>query len=157
MNEERESPAELLGNGKSFISLGMRGRSMEPLLHEGKSFVIIRPLSGKLKIGDLPLRLRYNGRYVLHRLVDEDEMYYYTRGDNCVKKERFLKKRIIGVVTEINRNGTWFPVTDRRYRAYVWLWMHSFPLRFLWYGLRNIAGRGLREVKEWESDEHEPS
>ncbi len=137
MNNGTDIPVELLRNGKSFISLGMHGKSMEPLLHEGESLVLIKPLDGPLKIGDLPLRLRKNGQYVLHRLVDEDDTYYYTRGDNCTKKERFLKKRIIGVVTDIYRNGKWFPVTDRRYLAYVWVWMHSFPIRSLWYRLRS--------------------
>ncbi len=142
MNNEADDPAELLKSGKSFVSLSMRGHSMEPLLHEGKSYVVIRPLESPLKKGDITLRLRKNGKYVLHRLVDEDDTYYYTRGDNCIKKERFLKKRIIGVVTEIYRDGKWFPVTDRRYRAYVWVWMHSFPLRMIWYRLRE----GLSEI-----------
>ncbi len=118
----------LLKSGKSVVT-GTSGRSMEPLLHEGETQVLIRPLTETPQPGDILLWWRWDDVLILHRLIGEDEERFLLRGDNCAKSNRARKDRIVGVVTDICRNGRWFSVKSRRYRAYVRFWMSTAPMR----------------------------
>ncbi len=123
-----EGVVALLKSGQSVIS-ETRGHSMEPLLREGRTKVLIRPIEHSPEPGDILLWWRWDDVLILHRLLSEDEERYYLRGDNCAKTNRARKDRVIGVVTDIYRNGRWFPVTNKRYQTYVRLWMGTAPMR----------------------------
>lgn len=112
------------------------GCSMEPLLYERKTYVILQPVTGDLKPGDLPIYQRPDGVYIIHRLIRQGEGWCYTRGDNCLHGEKIPRHWILGVVTQIQRNGKIIRVTDRGYRCYVRVWSLLWPLRKLWYLLR---------------------
>ncbi len=136
MSEGTGDLAEKLQAEKSVI-LSTRGRSMQPLIYEGKTKVLIEPLKDKPQKGDLLLWLRKDGTYVLHRMVGEDEKHYLLLGDNCIHVNHANKKRVIGIATSICRNGKWFSVTDRRYMMYVRIWTALFPFRkFLYWILK---------------------
>lgn len=116
-----------------------QGVSMRPLLYQGKTHVILSPLNRELKPGDLPIYLRPDGLYIIHRLIRIGEDYYYTRGDNCMHGEKIPKDWVIGEVTEIYRKGKNIPVTSRGYRIYVAVWNGVFPLRWVYYFARKCV------------------
>lgn len=130
------------------------GSSMEPLLYAHKTYVILEPVQGALKPGDLPIYQRPDGIYIIHRLIRQGETWCYTRGDNCLYGETIPKAWILGVVTQIQRNGKIIRVTDRTYRSYVRLWSVLWPLRNLWYRFRLLLralwqrSMGKRHEKE---------
>ncbi len=135
-DDSKSDLVHLLRSGHTVVS-DTHGHSMEPLLKEGRTKVAIKPLDRKPEIGDIVLWWRWDGVYMLHRMVDEDEERYILRGDNTIKTNRALKRRVIGIVTDIYRNGRWFPVTDKRYLLYVRIWMKLFPLRRCWMRFRH--------------------
>lgn len=117
---------------------------MLPLLIEGKSHVIIAPLSEPLRVGDLPIYLRQDGKYVIHRLIRIDEQHCFTRGDNCVTHEKVPHSWVLGKVIEINRRGKTFPVTAWGYRVYSRIWHFLFPARKLIFKVKKILKRIFR-------------
>lgn len=135
MNIHQTDIAEELRAGR-VVSTETHGISMRPLLTEGKTVVVIEPLRRALTVGELPVFLRADGKYVIHRVIGMDEKNYYTRGDNCLSFETVPKEQMLGVVAEIYRNGRMLRVTDRRYRLYVAFWQAMTPLRLGWKRLR---------------------
>lgn len=121
------------------------GVSMEPLLYDKKkkngTHVRICPVKRQLLVGELPIYLRPEGQYVIHRVVGvkqekTGELYYLTRGDNCINTEQIPEEWVLGVVTEIYRKGKTIRVTDKGYRFYVTVWSLNYPLRRLWCRIR---------------------
>ena len=109
------------------------GDSMMPLIRQDKDLLIIkkRP-KGRLKKYDIPLYRRDSGQYVLHRILQVRPHDYVICGDNRWRKEYGITDRhIIGVLSEVVRNGKSIPVTDLRFRLYTHLWCDFFPVRAL--------------------------
>lgn len=75
------------------------GDSMEPLLHNRKSTVVIEKKRRSLKQYDVVLYRRPTGEYVLHRIVKVLDGKYLIRGDNRIWKETVPEEWIIGVMT----------------------------------------------------------
>ncbi len=151
MSDQAQDLTRRLQNGQSVVS-GTKGRSMEPLLKQGQTKVIIRPLEDRPQKGDILLFLRRDGKFILHRMIGETQRQYLLRGDHEVFVNRANKRRILGVVSEIYRKGRWFSVTDLRYRIYVRVWMALFPIRRSWYRLKEkIQGMGSRKVSDKKS------
>lgn len=119
------------------------GTSMEPLLYDHDTWVIIQPLERPLKKGDVPIFQRADGCYVIHRVVgvDADDGVYYTRGDNCIDGETVPFGQMLGVVTEINRHGRVIRPSDWPYRCYAAFWV---PLRRFY----RRARRRLRRMRK---------
>ena len=124
-------------SGKPVLSI-THGNSMEPLLYDKDTTVVIVKADKPLKNGDLPLYKRPSGQFVMHRIIKADSEYYYTRGDNRTGLEKVPKSWVLGLVTEINRHGKHISVTDKSYRCYVRLWGLCYPFR--WLGMK-IRGR----------------
>lgn len=135
MNDGKLTIAECLRDGKPVCAYTV-GKSMQPLLYEGSTHVIARPAAHTLKKGELPIYLRPDGKYVIHRIISADEDSYFTRGDNCLSGEKIPHEWVIGVVEEIYRGGRYIKVTSPGYRLYVRLWCISYPARALFYRLR---------------------
>ena len=141
---------EQLDKGKPVITY-TSGRSMEPLLYEHETYVVIQSIpmlvgkKAELRIGELPIYLRPDGKYVIHRIIAITEDCYITRGDHCITSEKVPKEWVLGVVRQINRKGHLIQVTDRGYRLYVWFWIVNYPLRWCWFQLKR-AGRKLFAV-----------
>lgn len=94
------------------------GDSMYPLIHEG-DLLVIRAVTEPLKKHDIPLFKRDNGQYVLHRIIQVRKNDYLICGDNRYAVEAGITDRhMIGVLTEIIRNGKTISVRDRRYLFY---------------------------------------
>ena len=75
------------------------GDSMEPLLHNRKSTVVIEKVSGTLKKYDVALYRRPGGEYVLHRVLKVRSSDYLICGDNRTYREPVPKEWILGVMT----------------------------------------------------------
>ncbi len=144
---ERTGIAEELkrGNTITYFTIGV---SMRPLLIERKTHVYIEPL----KIdddenlserppadNDIILYVRKNGTYVLHRLIKQDERYYYMRGDNTFGLEPILKEQAIGRVKRIFRKGRYIEVESNKwYNFYVWMWRINYPIRLLLFKGKSV-------------------
>ncbi len=130
------------------------GSSMRPLIWGGRHCVAVVPLDGAPEVGDLIMFAQPRaGREIniVHRVVevgqDGDGPVYVTRGDNCFGTESVRQADIIGRVVEVHRTGGYrpwyaigakkFSVTDTAYHRYVRVWTALWPVRQLYYRLRD--------------------
>ena len=88
------------------------GDSMEPLL-QPRDLLIIKPVTGRLQKGDIPLYRRDSGQVVLHRIVDIRRDGYVMCGDNRTEPEfGITDQHIIGKLDGIIRNGKTLTVEE---------------------------------------------
>lgn len=155
MNKETIGIKDELKAGRPVIVF-TSGVSMEPLLHDkmkkNATHVLIEPSNGVCEVGDMPLVLLKDGRYIIHRIVrvdkKEDTFYYQTRGDNCIGSEYVSQREVLGVVKEIYRkNGSTIKMTDKSYQCYMKLWMRIYPIRRICMRGRAFLGRLYRKLK----------
>ena len=103
---------------KGFLIYTSVGDSMNPLIREG-DLLVIRAVKGRLKKYDIPLYKRDSGQFVLHRIIKVRDGDYLICGDNRHYVESGITDRhIIGVLTEIIRDGETISVYDKRYTFY---------------------------------------
>ncbi len=77
-----------------------RGTSMLPMLRDGIDTVVIVKANAPLKTGDVPLYIRENGEYVLHRIIKVRKDGYVLRGDNqTVSEYPICENQIAGILT----------------------------------------------------------
>jgi signal peptidase I len=122
-----------------------KGRSMEPLFHQGRDIVIISPPNGRLKPMDVAL-YRRGKAYVLHRVIEVTEDGYLIRGDNTYALERVPEEAVIGVLTGFKRKGKDYSVEDAGYLRYVRFWCAVYPVRRVCVGALRRVKRVLRPV-----------
>ena len=135
------------GNTVTYYTVGV---SMQPLLSERETIVVIAPKTAKKN--DIVLYIRENGQYVLHRLKNEDNDFYYMRGDNTYPLERVEKSQAIGVVTHIHRKGRVIDVeASKGYKLYVLFWNFIYPVRLLLWKCKLFAIRAVRRIKKYIS------
>ncbi len=143
MNNEQSRLVGELRAGRAVASQTF-GDSMQPLLYQGETTVLVVPVTGRLKRNDLPLYRRPTGQLVMHRIIRVEKDGYRTRGDNRTGLESVPEAWVIGVVSEITRRGRVIPVTARGYRAYVHAWNLIYPLRWGSCKLRAVV-RGMKK------------
>ena len=135
------SPLEQeIASGKPVVTTTF-GNSMEPLLYNRSTRVVICKSEGELRKNDLPVYKRPTGQFVMHRIMKKDEKFYYTRGDNRVGLERVPKEWVLGVVTEIYRKKKHFSVKNIVYRCYVVFWNSIYPLRWAWHQIKRVMDK----------------
>lgn len=144
MNKEKTTIFEQLKLGKPVIVF-TKGASMEPLLREGKTHVLIEPLEREAKQDDLPIYVRADGKYVIHRIIGMDECFYYIRGDNCIGIEKVQKDAVLGIVKKIYYGEKGMDVTNTGYRLYVAIWRITAPVRIRFYKLRARIWKYVRK------------
>lgn len=142
---KRTIEQELELNGRCVIQTV--GVSMEPLLHNRKSTVVIEKVKFPLKKYDVVLFRRPTEEYVLHRVIKAAGDVYIIQGDNCIGKETVPKKRIVGVMTGYyeDENNNYISCEDERYRHY--LKVLRFRRRRM--KLKNILNRVYRKVSSY--------
>lgn len=119
------------------VTLTPYGNSMLPMLVGGKDTVTISKIKNKLKKYDLPLYVRNNGEYVIHRIVGIKNGCYLCTGDNMFSYECDIKdSMLIGVVTSFTHNGKHYRTDCLSYRIYCVIWDRS---RFLRRCIRKLA------------------
>lgn len=134
---DRQTIEQQLREGH-LVSVATKGVSMQPLLYTGRSHVILAPVKGPLRRGDLPLFRTPDGTYIIHRIIRCGPDCYYTRGDNCYTMEKVSPPWVLGVVVEIYRKGRCIPVSHPLYRLYAFVWPLLFPVR---YALMRVKGQ----------------
>lgn len=125
------------------FKIPITGTSMNPLLIEGRDYVIIKKPEGSLNIGDIPLYRRDTGTFVLHRVVDIKNNEYILSGDNQFLLEKGITdKHVIGVVCSICRDGKLFDVDDSEFAKYKKKYVKNartrYPIRRLRYRLYRL-------------------
>ena len=119
---------EKLSSGGT-IQIPITGTSMLPLLVQGRDSVILSPAS-QLKVNDIIFYKRDDGHFVLHRIIGNDDKGYILCGDNqWVKEYGITPKHIIGVVTEIIRDGVNININDKEYIKYCNRWAMTMAFR----------------------------
>ena len=140
---------ERLSAGEN-VQFSPRGTSMLPMLKQGRDSVILSPVTGCLRRGDLPLYQRKNGQYVLHRVISVGEKYICC-GDHQVEPEYGIEhEQIIAVVSSFTRKGKRVSVDAPGYRAYCCLWMAIRPLRCAWRKGKGLLKRIARRCMKRE-------
>ena len=109
-----------------YIVYTNKGDSMMPLLRQDRDLLVIRAVTAPLKKNDVVLFKRENGAYVLHRIIKVCGMgMYRICGDNRDYAEPVPEEWIIGILTEIIRDGQHITMQDPSYLQY----MKKLPAR----------------------------
>ena len=130
---------ELAMHGHSFFQTV--GDSMEPLLHNRKSTVVIQAKKGRLKPYDVALFRRPTGKYVLHRVIKVFNDAYLICGDNRVWREIVPEAWVIGVMIGYyeDEENVYISCDSENYRCYLKtlhlrypvLWIKALPMRLI--------------------------
>lgn len=121
------------------------GVSMYPMLRNRKDTVIVTPCRGRLKKYDVPLYKR-GDKYVLHRIIKVLPDSYVIRGDNCMLSEHGITDRdIIGVLTGFYRGKKQVRMDGAAYKLYVRLCIATYPIRYIYCRLKQIARKLLQK------------
>lgn len=123
------------------------GISMLPLLRQGRDlFVVEKWGPGRFQVGDVVLYRRPPDKYVLHRIVQVRVADYVILGDNSVNREYGITDDdILGVMTGFVRKGKPYSVTEKKYRLYTFLILHTIGLRIF---LKRISWRVKAGIKK---------
>lgn len=123
-----------------YIVYTNKGDSMMPLLRQDRDLLVIRAVTAPLKKNDVVLFKRENGAYVLHRIIKVCGMgMYRVCGDNRDYAEPVPEEWIIGILTEIIRDGQHITMQDPSYLQY----MKKLPARRFRLRLRHY----LKKIK----------
>lgn len=98
------------------------GDSMEPLLHNRKSTVVIKRKTGPLKRYDVALYRRpHKKEYVLHRVVKVLGDGYLIRGDNRIWREKVPEEWVVGVMAGYfaDEKNEYISCENTAYRKYL--------------------------------------
>lgn len=113
------------------VKLKVTGNSMYPLLRNRIDDILLTK-PDKLRRLDVPLYIRENGQYVLHRIVKKGEEGFYLAGDNETKPEYPVnEKQVIAVLKGIYRKGRFIPCSLFLYRLYSFTWVLILPFRHI--------------------------
>lgn len=137
---------QTLQNGGEVI-LTVTGISMLPLLRPGRDKVCLERPPGYLKKYAIPLFVRQDGRYVLHRIVSVKPEGYEMLGDNQWRKEYpVLHTQVLGVVTGFFRNDRYISCDNPCYLLYCRIWCFFYPIRQLYLKSRHFSVRFIRLI-----------
>ena len=122
--------AELTKQGTD-VTLTVTGNSMKPMLtHLRDSVLLTKCNPDKLKVGDITLYKRENGRYILHRILKVHEDTFDFAGDHQIELETGIKKsQVLCVVKGFTHKGKFHSCKELKYRLYALVWRALFPFR----------------------------
>jgi hypothetical protein len=128
------------------VTFMVTGNSMRPLLrHRRDKVCVVKPRETLLKKYDIPLFVRQDGKYILHRITSVKPAGYVVVGDNQEAKEYpVLHAQVIGVVKGIWRGEKYISCEDFRYRAYCRLWVFAYPFRRLYFKAKRFCVKAIR-------------
>ena len=133
---------EVIESGGEF-ELYPRGRSMLPLIHEGRDSVMLVAPQTELRSGDIAFYKRDDGRFVLHRVMSVQNGTYTMCGDNQTWLEEGIRRdQIIAVVSSMKLDGKKVTPDDEKYQKWLKKWMNMPYRRFrlkLTAGLRKLG------------------
>ena len=121
------------------------GRSMRPLIRQGKDIIVVTKPSGSLEKYDVIL-YKVKNEYLLHRILEVHDGYYTVAGDNNTFLEKVTDEQIIGVMTAFKRGGKEYDLNSRKYRFYTKYWCGRFKLKCAVLKPPRAVRRGLSRV-----------
>lgn len=122
---------ELIDVGQS-VKITITGNSMLPLLRHEKDQVALSSFDGNISKGDLVLIRRFNGAYVLHRIIsiNFETKSFCIVGDAQSDLEGPLSyDQIVAVVSAIYRGNKRIGVQNLFYKGFVWFWFKLIRYR----------------------------
>ena len=128
----------LADSGEAFVRA--TGTSMMPLLHHLRDGVTIVP-PDRIRLGDIVLFDRKNGRHALHRVVCLGRDTFSMAGDAQWHVETGLpRSQIVGVASIIHRDGKSIPASGFPMRAYaIAAACLTYPRVCLWRAVRPVV------------------
>ncbi len=130
------------------LVLPNKGTSMMPLLRENRDLMVIEKKGPERCRKYDAVLFKRSGQYVLHRILEVRDQDYYIVGDNCRKGDYVRDEQILGVLTQVVRDGKTINRDDPAYQLYVHLWCDAFPLRVGILSLRRGIMRTGSKVKK---------
>lgn len=138
---------EQIDSGKTVI-FSPRGTSMLPLIRPSVDRVMLKKAPEKLKKYDVPLYLRENGQFVLHRVVGFDGNGYVMCGDNQYKREYGITDgQILAIACGVYRENDFVPFDGKKYISYCKKQVAKKRIYGEYMRLRSFAGRIKRKIK----------
>ena len=120
---------ELTEQGRE-VRLPIAGGSMVPFLVHNRDSVLLRKPDRPLKVGDIVLYQRRDGRYVLHRIRRIRQEGYYLIGDAQRETEGPLdREQIFALVIGACRKGRQIGPGDFWWEFFARVWIRMVPLR----------------------------
>ena len=128
------------------VKFSPKGISMLPMLRQGRDSVVLAKPPERLRKYDVPLYVRPDGKYLLHRVIAVEQDNRYTcMGDNLFEREEgILHSEVIAVVVAFTRDSKMIPVSRLSYRLYCRFWYAVKPFRRLLRGVKNRLSRLFR-------------
>ena len=146
MNSNSDYKTELEKNGA--IAFVPGGNSMWPTLKNRGQSVIVKKKSERLKKFDVALYQRYNGAFVLHRVIEPVKDGYIICGDSQFTLENVKEEQVFGVMEGFYRGKKYIVCTDKKYCKEVERWYkrknwRKFRLKcfFFWQRVKNKLRR----------------
>lgn len=122
------------------------GRSMLPLLKEGRDRIVITRFSGCVRRGDVLLYRRADGVLVLHRAMRVLPEGCDCTGDAQTGHEIVHYPQVLGVLTGFFRKEKYVSVTACAYRLYMLFWGNRRILRKFVFFVRRIFCAACRRL-----------
>lgn len=118
----------MLQSGHS-VTMRAKGNSMFPFIRSERDSVVLQRKQ-EIAVGSIVLARLQNGSYVLHRVYRLEKEAVVLMGDgNLYATERCRRNEVVGVVTQIIRDGGQVDCTSRRERFKAWGWRKLLPVR----------------------------
>ncbi len=128
---------EIVSAGGS-VRLDVKGNSMMPLLRSERDAVLLKK-ADDVKLYDVVLFRKKNGRYALHRIVDIKNDTFTIIGDNQYSFDYSIDKAsLIAKAVEFHRGSK--RISEKASRRFGAAWHFIYPVR-------NFAGKGFRWIK----------
>lgn len=129
--------AECISRGQT-VELRVRGYSMRPYIEHERDIVVLSPITGPLRIGDVILAQVGQGLYALHRIIRLSGDCITMKGDgNIGAVEQVRASDVIALAIGFKRKGrTVVESTDQlKWRIYSYIWPRLCPLRRILLGV----------------------
>lgn len=114
------------------FSVPVKGVSMLPFLREDRDRVIMKKYYNQnLKKGDVLLFQRFNGDFVLHRIMEINEGIIVMLGDNQLSPELISVDQVRAIAIKAVRKGREITPADWTWRFFSMYWRRWIFLRRL--------------------------
>lgn len=118
----------MLQSGHS-VTMRAKGNSMFPFIRSERDSVVLERKQ-EIAVGSIVLARLQNGSYVLHRVYRLEKEAVVLMGDgNLYATERCHRNEVVGVVTQIIRDGRQVDCISRKERFKAWGWRKLLPIR----------------------------
>lgn len=111
------------------VTMRAKGNSMFPFIRSERDSVVLQRKQ-EITVGSIVLARLQNGSYVLHRVYRLEKEVVVLMGDgNLYATERCRRNEVVGVVTQIIRDGGQVDCTSRKECFKAWVWRKLLPVR----------------------------